>query len=390
MSRRLAALTGAVLLLLAPRAAAQPPGRFALRDGDRVVLLGNALVEHEQFHGHVETRLLRHFPKAKVTFRNMGWSGDTVRGDARTSGYQNPEGMGRLLREVRAQKPTVLFVGYGMNESFAGPAGLAGFVQGLGKLLDDLAPLKARVVLLSPSFHEDLGRPLPDPAGHNRDLEQYAAAVQKLAATRGLAFVDVFHPLVAAKKMNPGARFTTNGILLNSLGYTHVAAAVERQLGLPAAAWRVELDAAGKVVAADGARATADGPLRVRVEDARIPAPGHAPVVRVAGLPAGTYTLKCDGGELLTAPAAALARGVPLDHGPFAADAEKLRLAVVARNALFDRRWRPFNDHSRHWGFIGGDFKLYDDEIAAQEAVIDRLRQAPPHVIEIVRKEGAK
>jgi hypothetical protein len=53
MSRRLAALTGTVLLVLAPRAAAQPPARFALRDGDRAVLLGNALIEHEQFHGHI-------------------------------------------------------------------------------------------------------------------------------------------------------------------------------------------------------------------------------------------------------------------------------------------------------------------------------------------------
>src|SRR5437660_192041 len=120
-----------------------------------------------------------------------------------------------------------------MNESFEGSAGLPGFLQGFGKLLDDLAPLKARVVMLSPSFHEDLGRPLPDPAAHNRDLEEYVAALQKLAAGRGLAFVDVFHPLVKAKRADPRARLTTNGILLNALGYTHVAAAVERQLGLP-------------------------------------------------------------------------------------------------------------------------------------------------------------
>ena len=52
----------------------------------------------------------------------------------------------------------------------------------------------------------------------------------------------------------------------------------------------------------------------------------------------------------------------------------KLRSAIVVRNQLFYRRWRPYNDHSRHWGFIGGDFKLYDQEIAAQERRIAELR----------------
>src|SRR5581483_12333858 len=108
--------------------AAAPPTPFELRDGDRVVLLGSALIEYEQFHGYLETELLVRSPGRKLTFRNLGWSGDTVRGNARTSGYQNPEGLARLLREVKELKPTVLFLGYGMNESFAGPAGLADFV----------------------------------------------------------------------------------------------------------------------------------------------------------------------------------------------------------------------------------------------------------------------
>src|SRR4051794_3314670 len=211
MRYRIVAALG-LFFLMVGTALAQPPGPFTLRDGDRVVLLGGGLVAHEQFHGAIETRLLRHFPTAKVTFRNLGWSGDTVRGDARSSGYQNPEGMGRLLREVRAEKPTVLLVGYGMSESFDGPAALPGFVQGLGKLLDDLAPLQARVVLLSPTLHEDLGRPFPDPAAHNRQLEAYTAAVQQLAQQRGLTFIDLYHPLVKDRQEHPQDRLTSNGI----------------------------------------------------------------------------------------------------------------------------------------------------------------------------------
>ncbi len=56
------------------------------------------------------------------------------------------------------------------------------------------------------------------------------------------------------------------------------------------------------------------------------------------------------------------------------ATTEELRRAIVKCNELFYRRWRPFNDHSRHWGFMAKDFQLYDEEVAAQERVIDQLR----------------
>lgn len=283
-----------------------PP--FQFRDGERVVLLGNALIEHEQFHGGLETRLLRHAVGKKITFRNLGWSGDTVRGNARTSGYQNSEGMARLLREVKELQPTLIFVGYGMNESFAGEQGLTEFVLGLGVLLDDLAKMGARVVILSPTPHEDLGRPFPDPAEHNRSLAVYTAALDKLARERELCFVDLFRAMTQPAGTGRPARLTSNGILLNEEGYRLMAEIVEQQL--------------------------------------------------LGGLRA--------------------------DELPDAGMEKKLRAAIVKRNELFYRRWRPFNDHSRHWGFMAKDFKLYDDEVAAQERVIDELRRD----IGARRKEG--
>ncbi len=54
---------------------------FALRDGDRVVLVGNTLIEREQRYGYWETALTRCYPDKSITFRNLGWSGDTVFGD---------------------------------------------------------------------------------------------------------------------------------------------------------------------------------------------------------------------------------------------------------------------------------------------------------------------
>src|SRR6516162_8237608 len=81
---------------------------LSLKDGDRILFLGGGYVENDQEHAYLETRLQRRFPKTALTFRYMGWSGDTVRGGARTAGYQVPDGLARLEKEVFALKPTVI------------------------------------------------------------------------------------------------------------------------------------------------------------------------------------------------------------------------------------------------------------------------------------------
>jgi lysophospholipase L1-like esterase len=371
-----------------------PGPRLTLKDGDHVVFLGGGFFELERLHGHLETRLSRGHPETRLVFRNLGWAGDTVRGEARTGGFEQPEGMARLLKEVGQLKPTVLILGYGMNESFAGADGLAGFVKDYEALLTKLAPLKARVVVLSPTYHEDLGRPFPDPADHNRDLRRYVAALKKLAGRRGLPFVNLYRPLQEASKAHPSRRLTTNGIHLTEAGYALAAGAVEEQLGLSPRAWRVELDQAGKVLAStatkvDGATA-AGGALRFRAQDAALPARGEVRVLRVTGLGPGEYALKSGGREILRAPAADWQRGVALTAGPAFADTEKLRQLVIHKVDLFYRRWRPFNDHSRHWGFIGGDFARYDKEIAREEEAIARARRPRPHTYEISPTGGKK
>jgi lysophospholipase L1-like esterase len=402
MSVRTLLLGPALALLLPGPAGAQAVAPFTLKDGDRVVLLGSALVEHEQFHGYLETRLTSRFPEATVTFRNLGWSGDTVRGTARTSGFQNPDGFARLLKEVRAQKPTVVFVGYGTNESFAGPAGLPGFVQGMETLLDQLAPLKARVVLLSPTFHEDLGRPFPDPAEHNRSLEQYTDALEALAGRRKLRFVNLFHPLLKIKAADP-RRQTTNGLLPNQYGYWLIAREVERQLYSAPRTWAVELDRSGKLLgsvraAVTGIKAGPDG-LRFDVRPAVLPAPPSPtgvpevprPSWRVTGLPPGRHALRVNGREEKQVRAGQWSGyGIRLWPADALRQTEKLRAAVVKKSETFYRRWRPFNDHERHWEYIGGDFKLYDDDVAREEAVIAGLRRPAALHCEIVPVKGAE
>ena len=61
------ALSWFVACLAAP---AQNTNTFELRDGDRVVLLGDTFIEREQRYGFIEHMLTTHFPDRHITFRN--------------------------------------------------------------------------------------------------------------------------------------------------------------------------------------------------------------------------------------------------------------------------------------------------------------------------------
>src|SRR5258708_4021869 len=105
-----------------------------MKDGDRVVRVGKTFIEREQSDGYLETLLTARFPDRHVTFRNLGWSGDTVHGEAR-AGFGTPEdGFRNLEEHVLALKPTVIIVGYGSNEAFDGRPGLARFLKGVDRL----------------------------------------------------------------------------------------------------------------------------------------------------------------------------------------------------------------------------------------------------------------
>ena len=49
----------------------------------RVVFVGNTLVERAAGYGYLEAALTQRWRDRTVTFRNLGWSGDTVAGSAR-------------------------------------------------------------------------------------------------------------------------------------------------------------------------------------------------------------------------------------------------------------------------------------------------------------------
>jgi lysophospholipase L1-like esterase len=218
----------AMLVVLLVAGGVQAAPKFELVDGDRVVFIGNTFVERDIQHNYLETMLTGGWRDRNVIFRNLGWSGDTVFVPARAGSAPN-KGFDLLMEEVKELRPTVLFIAYGMNESFEGEAGLSRFVDGYNKLLDALAVTKVKLVLISPIAHEDLGRPLPDPAEHNRQLKMYTDAIGQIADKRDAWFVNLFDPMSARKD---GVHWTENGIHLNALGYWMTARMIVKELGM--------------------------------------------------------------------------------------------------------------------------------------------------------------
>jgi len=317
--------------------AAEP---FVFRDGDRVVFLGNTLIEREQRHGYWETALTASHPGKSLTFRNLGWSGDTVWGEARARFGGPADGFKHLREHVAALKPTVIIVGYGLNESFAGPPGLPKFEKGLDTLLDTLAATRARIVLLGPPRQEDLGPPLPNPAENNKNIKLYADVLRKAAEKRGYLFVDLYDLRGTDKQP-----LTDNGIHLTEYGYWRSADVLANALCGRSQPISGDIDVDGEVNGWSFAFGLDQLPRPPQPgSDGTPPAPSFVQVLRYPNLAAGDYRLSIDGKQAVKAEAAEWAKGVALPAGPDVNRVEKLRRTIIDKNQTYFHRWRPQNE----------------------------------------------
>lgn len=240
------ALLLSLVLVCPPALAASQP--FTLVDGDRVMLLGDTLLEREATYGHLETRMHEQFPAAHFSVRNIAWSAETPLGWSRASFDPAEKGIDRLKEHIDLVQPTVAVLGFGMAASLqemtdrsndwtlnpdparygAEPMTAARFKKELGGLMDVInsgaRSGKVRFILLSPIHHEDLRSArsgLPDPTAHNALLSDYSKVIAELAKERGATFVPC--DLLGAATGKDAARITDNGIHLSEQGYRRLA-----------------------------------------------------------------------------------------------------------------------------------------------------------------------
>lgn len=190
-----------------------------LKSGDRIALVGNTLFERARLYGHLETTLQIAAGAGVngITLRNLGWSGDSVFGDARSYFGPPSEGRDRLTRNLTEVKPSVALLCYGTEAAMSvdqgwttDPAHLAAsaagleasrklFLDGYQALIDQVKAASGEqlreIVLISPPPLENLGAPLPDQTGNNRNLASFRDGLRDLAKKNNLRFVDLFAAL---------------------------------------------------------------------------------------------------------------------------------------------------------------------------------------------------
>lgn len=385
------------LLALALVANAAPAAEFDFKDSDRVVLIGSTMIEREQRYGYWEAAITAGNPDKNITFRNLGWSGDTVWGEAR-AGFDSPaDGYKRLVEHVKAEKPTVIMVGYGTNESFAGEQGLPRFNAQLKKLLDDLAVTKARFILLAPMKLPKLPPPMPNPAKANKNIALYSNAIKAEARRRDCMYLDDHQQVL---DMVPTPSSTTDyGGHPTAFDYALTSSLIALRLGGQETLSQININVEKKTcTAVMDAEVARDGDsLRFRIKPRAITIPVlddpkyRGPGLFITGGPKEQFRATIDGApvQIYEFPVGRVTQqrivsGPELDQG------KKLLQTIIAKNELYFHRWRPqnvtylFGFRKHEQGNNAREIPQFDPLVEAKEKEIAKLRVPMEHTYELV------
>jgi lysophospholipase L1-like esterase len=404
-------LATAILLAAVHPLLSQEPLRF--RDGDRVVLLGATFIERAQQFGHLEAVLTGLAPGRDVTFRNLGWSGDTVFADSRGI-FDSPEqGYQRLIEQINSERPSVILICYGQNEALDDSLSAEQFRSQYARLISDLQPRNARIVLLSPHMLFPTTPPIPSPSRFNAELTVYAGHVRQVAVENNVGFVDLMtdftsdvwqaaRQIAAAWARFPpdladhpdllpavSSQWTVNGMHLTDAGYRAVAIVVANRLtGGELAAPTVKVDLGSRLVTVLGgevrnARWSDDEGQQVRFEYRPHQLSPLPLSIQIAGKSDSHISgeVSHDGGLQPLQPIdPASASDVRLLSTGIDAQYEQLRQLIVRKNELYFHRWRPqnitylFGFRKHEQGQNAAEIPKFDPLIKALEDQISEIK----------------
>src|SRR3974390_589922 len=269
-------LPGTLLLVLA-QAFGLVAADFLIHDGDRVVFLGDSITEQRLYTTYIETYALTRHPDWKLSFRNVGWGGDTswlrqrshpdegklFKADEATQQKMVEESVGHgLERDVLALKPTFVTVKFGMNDHSYQPFRediFRAYVRSQTQIAEVLKAAGARVAFLTPQPIEEK-RPDPDKDPRNQSLRKFSDGLREVAAKEGDTFVDQFDPymtILLRERTGNQDRMVGGGDAVHPgpIGHTVMAWAVLKGLGASAKVSNAAIDAKSqRVVASERCR----------------------------------------------------------------------------------------------------------------------------------------
>ncbi len=387
----------------------RPPFRF--QANDRVLFLGDAILEAEAKYGYIETRMAIQDPTTPLTFRNLSASPNNRLRDADPAAANRDFAwLTNLLAEVRALDPNVVVLSYGTAAALNGPPNLPAFTNVYERVIDGLLALKPatppRLVLLSPLCHEPVtGEPMELIAHRVAQMFEFAVASWILSTNHNTDFVDLFGltrlKVNAALKTEANGeskpRLTEDGLRPTAYGQRSLTFALDRGLRWFPNNWRFGLLAnnqwrEGGFGLKFESHRRSDHDLRAVFTEERLPSPPlPVPIadpeqeyephcyIQLRDLVPGRYELRMDGQHVLTGTHEDWARYEVIASGPSWDQAEKLRQTIVEKNARWTAWWQQQREHGP------GPLGEPTPEILALEKVISTLKRPVKHAYEVVR-----
>lgn len=233
---RFGAVLAFALLATAIASAGQSPGKFLLKDGDKIVFLGDSIT---QMGGNADG----YVTLFKVFCGVNGYEVEVI--NSGIGGHKSNDMLARLQRDVLDHKPTWVSISCGVNDVWHGERGviLPDYKKNMTEIVDRCQAAGIKVLLLtSTPIFENLE------SVENKKLSAYNAFLKQLAKEKKLVLCDLNKIFVEwyEKKMNDKNLMTIDGVHMNGRGNRVMARSIAEALGaspqeIRRANWRWEL-----------------------------------------------------------------------------------------------------------------------------------------------------
>ena len=224
-----------LLILLVPLvspAVKDAPKELMLKEGDRIVAMGDSITQAGGYLRMVDQVLAEQYPELKLPkIANAG-----------ISGHKAENMVARFEKDVVAKRPNVVTISVGINDVWHRVKAphdekvLATYKENVTKMVEMAQAAGAKVILIAPTVIQE------DPANEgNVRLKLYVAALQDIAKSKNATFIDLHQVFLDAMAKRPEAialdakkhAYTSDGVHMRPAGDAIMAIGVLKGLGVP-------------------------------------------------------------------------------------------------------------------------------------------------------------
>ncbi len=225
-----------------------------IRDGDRVVFLGDSNTYAGFYVTEIESQLLWQSPDVNIELLNLGLSSETACGLSEPEHpFPRPNVQERAARVMEKLDPDVLVICYGMNDGIYYPFSadrFAAYQNGIRRLVDLAKQAGSRVVLLTPPPFDSQplrkkGNLLPKQSerfswmkvyeNYDEVMQQYSAWILQQEGTVDRV-IDIRTPMVdylrETRQSDPEYVMSGDGVHFDRVGHRLIAHRILQTCGV--------------------------------------------------------------------------------------------------------------------------------------------------------------